>query len=257
MMADRSVTSNEMFWAFVWWAIALVAALVVFFVLAGLIAGDPAVGLVFGGVAFVLVGGLLVAFGPGPAASGAAPAAHHAGSHAAPAVPPPDPGAVPAAAMMAAPVAPLAHPMATPAPPPPAAEPSDTAMPGGPISERVREAARAAGEAARAALGEAPPPAGNAGTRPEAMAAPLEGGPDDLKKIKGVGPKLEELLHTLGIYHFQQIASWGAPEIAWMDSNLEGFSGRVTRDDWVGQAKLLAGGGETEFSRRVDKGEVY
>ena len=42
-----------------------------------------------------------------------------------------------------------------------------------------------------------------------------------------------------------------------MDSNLEGFHGRVTRDDWVGQAKLLASGGETEFSQRVDKGEVY
>ena len=63
---------------------------------------------------------------------------------------------------------------------------------------------------------------------------------DDLKKIKGVGPKLEELLHSLGIYHFGQIAGWGPAEVAWIDSNLEGFSGRVTRDDWVGQAKLLA-----------------
>ena len=93
--------------------------------------------------------------------------------------------------------------------------------------------------------------------RPAALAAPREGGPDDLKKIKGVGPKLEELLHSLGIYHFGQIAGWGPAEVAWMDSNLEGFDGRVTRDDWVGQAKLLASGGETEFSQRVDKGEVY
>ena len=96
-----------------------------------------------------------------------------------------------------------------------------------------------------------------AAARPVAMATPHHGGPDDLKRIKGVGPKLEELLHTFGIFHFSQIAGWGAPEIAWMDSNLEGFAGRVTRDDWVGQAKLLASGGETDFSKRVDKGEVY
>ncbi len=102
--------------------------------------------------------------------------------------------------------------------------------------------------------------AGDASTpepvKPAALAAPAEGGADDLKKIKGVGPKLEELLHSLGIYHFSQIAGWGPAEVAWMDSNLEGFFGRVTRDDWVGQAKLLATGGETDFSKRVDEGDV-
>jgi NADH-quinone oxidoreductase subunit E len=72
-----------------------------------------------------------------------------------------------------------------------------------------------------------------------------------------VGPKLEEMLHGLGFYHFDQIANWTPEEIAWVDSNLEGFNGRATRDDWVGQAKLLAGGGETDFSKRVDDGEVY
>ena len=61
-----------------------------------------------------------------------------------------------------------------------------------------------------------------------------EGGADDLKKIKGVGPKLEELLHSLGFCHFDQVAGWGAREIAWVDSHLEGFNGRATRDDWVG-----------------------
>jgi NADH-quinone oxidoreductase subunit E len=124
--------------------------------------------------------------------------------------------------------------------------------PGAAISERVREAARAAGEAARAAVGEVAP-----GERPAALEAPRDGGPDDLKRIKGVGPKLEELLHSLGIYHFDQIAGWRQAEVAWMDSNLEGFSGRVTRDEWVSQARLLATGGETEFSQRVDRGDVY
>jgi predicted flap endonuclease-1-like 5' DNA nuclease len=234
-----------MFWAFVWWAIALVAALLVFFLLSRLIAGDPAAGLVFGGVTFVVVGLLLVAFGPGPAASRAAtPAhAHHA----------------PAAAVAPAPAPAVHAPVAEPAPP--AAEPVEGPIPGSGISERVREAARAAGEAARALADPAPAAvaaAGPIGSRqPTRAPAPREGGSDDLKKIKGVGPKIEDLLHTLGIYHFDQIADWGAPEIAWMDSNLEGFNGRVTRDDWVGQAKLLAAGGETEFSRRVDRGEVY
>ena len=127
----------------------------------------------------------------------------------------------------------------------------ETPPPGTGISERVREAAQAAKAAAADLAGTPPEP-----IRPAALAAPNEGGADDLKKIKGVGPKLEELLHSLGIYHFDQIAVWGPAEVAWMDSNLEGFFGRVTRDDWVGQAKTLAAGGETEFSKRVDDGEV-
>ena len=89
------------------------------------------------------------------------------------------------------------------------------------------------------------------------MQAAREGGPDDLKKIKGVGPKLEQLLHSLGIYHFDQIAAWGPAEVAWMDDNLVRFKGRVSRDNWVEQAKILANGGETEFSKRVAKGDVY
>ncbi|MEM9032652.1 MAG: fused NADH-quinone oxidoreductase subunit E/endonuclease, partial [Pseudomonadota bacterium] len=70
--------------------------------------------------------------------------------------------------------------------------------------------------------------------------------------IKGVGPKLEALLHRLGFYHFDQIAGWNADEVAWVDRNLEGFKGRVSRDEWVKQAKILSEGGETEFSRRAN-----
>jgi len=93
--------------------------------------------------------------------------------------------------------------------------------------------------------------------RPAALAAARDSGPDDLKMIKGVGPVLEKLLHSLGYFHFDQIAGWTAEEVAWVDDNLEGFKGRVTRDDWVPQAKILAAGGTTEFSRRVEDGEVY
>ena len=55
----------------------------------------------------------------------------------------------------------------------------------------------------------------------------------------------------MGFYHFDQIAAWTAAEIAWVDDNLEGFKGRVTRDEWVAQAAILAAGGETEFSKKA------
>jgi predicted flap endonuclease-1-like 5' DNA nuclease len=95
------------------------------------------------------------------------------------------------------------------------------------------------------------------GTKPETLSAARDGKADDLKRIKGIGPKLEKLCNSLGFYHFDQIAAWTADEVAWVDANLEGFKGRVTRDEWVSQAKLLASGGETAFSKKVDKGDVY
>jgi len=101
------------------------------------------------------------------------------------------------------------------------------------------------------------PEAGAApGTKPETLDAPRAGKADDLKMIKGVGPKLEALLHKLGFYHFDQVANWTEDEVSWVDQNLEGFKGRVSRDNWVEQARQLADGKETEFSARAKKGEV-
>ena len=80
----------------------------------------------------------------------------------------------------------------------------------------------------------------SAPSQPEALSAPRDTGADDLKKISGVGPKLEALLNSLGFYHFDQIASWSPAEVAWVDENLQGFKGRVTRDDWVSQARDLS-----------------
>jgi predicted flap endonuclease-1-like 5' DNA nuclease len=100
-------------------------------------------------------------------------------------------------------------------------------------------------EAAPAAKPEpapAPSSAPAAAKRPEALSAARGGKADDLKEIKGIGPKLEVLCNTLGFYHFDQIANWSEDEIAWVDENLEGFKGRVTRDEWVAQAKALAAG---------------
>lgn len=95
------------------------------------------------------------------------------------------------------------------------------------------------------------------GTRPEGLDAPRGGEADDLKQIKGVGPKLEKLCNSLGFWHFDQIASWTPEEVAWVDANLQGFKGRVSRDNWIEQARILASGGETEFSKRVEDGDVY
>ncbi|OWY07147.1 NADH-quinone oxidoreductase subunit E [Thioclava sp. IC9] len=95
------------------------------------------------------------------------------------------------------------------------------------------------------------------GEQPKLLDAPRDGGADDLKMIKGVGPKLETLLHSMGIYHFDQIAAWSDAELAWVDANLEGFKGRASRDDWKGQAEKLASGAETEFSSRAKKDGIY
>lgn len=116
-------------------------------------------------------------------------------------------------------------------------------------------AAPAVAPAAKAAA--VPAPVAIAGKRPAALTAPRGGKADDLKQIKGVGPKMEETCNSLGFYHFDQIANWTQEELAWVDENLEGFKGRATRDEWVAQAKLLAAGGQTEFSKKVEKGGVY
>lgn len=86
--------------------------------------------------------------------------------------------------------------------------------------------------------------------KPAGLATARDGNADDIKRIKGIGPKLQRLLNSMGYFHFDQIAAWTSAEIEWVDTNLEGFKGRVTRDNWVGQAKILAAGGETEFSKR-------
>ncbi|GKY86951.1 hypothetical protein [Sinisalibacter aestuarii] len=117
----------------------------------------------------------------------------------------------------------------------------------------------AVAEAVEADHGAHPVHGGGAGEgrKPATLAAPRDGKADDLKQIKGIGPKLEALCHRLGFYHFDQIAGWSADEIAWVDANLEGFKGRVSRDGWVGQARVLAAGDSTAFARRVRDGEVY
>lgn len=86
--------------------------------------------------------------------------------------------------------------------------------------------------------------------RPAGIKKPAK--PDDLKLISGVGPKIEGILHSLGIYTFAQVAKWKKAEREWVDGYLK-FHGRIDRDDWVKQAKALAKGGEAEYVRVFGK----
>lgn len=119
-------------------------------------------------------------------------------------------------------------------------------------------AAASAPVAAPVMAAEPAPPAAPAGqSRPASLAAPRDGKADDLKIIKGVGPKLEQLCHQLGFYHYDQVAHWTAEEVAWVDDNLEGFKGRVTRDRWVPQAKAIVEMGPEAFLRALDAGREF
>lgn len=79
----------------------------------------------------------------------------------------------------------------------------------------------------------------DAGVPPLTLFAAAPAQVDDLKLIKGVGPKLEKMLNDLGIYRLDQIAAFSPENLQWVDANLASFKGRPLRDDWVAQAKAL------------------
>ena len=127
-----------------------------------------------------------------------------------------------------------------------AAKPKKPATPkaAAPVREAAPEKVEKAEAPAAAALAEPAPtePAAAAG-EPQLYTSPPADGADDLKQISGVGPKLEKLLNSLGIYKFDQVAAWSAQDVAWVDARLT-FKGRIERDDWMSQAKALAAGGK-------------
>lgn len=95
-----------------------------------------------------------------------------------------------------------------------------------------------------------PEPAGATGTK---MLTPKR--PDDLKRIRGIGVPLEKRLNSLGCWTYEQIANWTAEDVDRMSRALE-ISGRIERENWIEQARILASGGKTEFARRRDRGEA-
>ncbi len=78
---------------------------------------------------------------------------------------------------------------------------------------------------------------------------------DDLKRIRGIGVLIEKRLNAMGVVSYEQIANWTNADIDRVSQTLD-FKGRVERENWVEQARILSSGGHTEFSRRVDKGDV-
>lgn len=79
--------------------------------------------------------------------------------------------------------------------------------------------------------------------------------PEDLKRIRGIGVLIEKRLNALGVTRYEHIANWSAADVERMSDRLE-FKGRIERESWVEQAKILATGGETEFSKQVDRPAV-
>ena len=86
-------------------------------------------------------------------------------------------------------------------------------------------------------------------------AAPIAatGSADDLTRIKGVGPKLRDLLASLGVTRFEQVAGWSKADIDRIDAQLGQFEGRIRRDNWIEQAKFLAAGDTAGYESRFGK----
>ncbi|AKI00368.1 NADH-quinone oxidoreductase, E subunit [Hoeflea sp. IMCC20628] len=128
---------------------------------------------------------------------------------------------------------------------------ADTAAARKPVGgTKAIPAAALAGTTAKAGAKSASKPTLEDKNRPAGIAKPAS--PDDLKMISGVGPKIEGILHSLGIYTFAQVAAWKKAEREWVDGYLS-FKGRIEREDWLNQAKALAKGGVAEYVKVFGK----
>jgi predicted flap endonuclease-1-like 5' DNA nuclease len=96
---------------------------------------------------------------------------------------------------------------------------------------------------------------GTAGDQPRGGGNRPMGVNEDLKRIRGIGVLIEKKLNSLGVNAYEQVANWTSADIDRISQILD-FKGRIERENWVEQARILASGGQTEFSRRVDRGEA-
>lgn len=76
---------------------------------------------------------------------------------------------------------------------------------------------------------------------------------DDLRKIKGIGPKLAALLQSLNVTHYAQIAAWTDSDLDDLDGKLGAFAGRPRRDNWIEQARLLSSGDTGAYEAKFGK----
>lgn len=110
--------------------------------------------------------------------------------------------------------------------------------------------------AAQAEVDDATPPqtiAAEPAPAPEPTAPAASDAGDDLRKIKGLGPKMLTLLNSLGVTRFAQIAAWTDSDLDELDGKLGAFAGRPRRDNWVEQAKLLASGDTGDYEAKFGK----
>lgn len=104
--------------------------------------------------------------------------------------------------------------------------------------ELVRTGGLTTENAVPTAVGSPPGPKQPEGEQPELLESPRDGRADDLKLISGIGPKLEQKLNSIGIWHFAQISSWNRAEVDWVNGAIS-FHGRIERERWVSQATML------------------
>lgn len=104
---------------------------------------------------------------------------------------------------------------------------------------------------APAAVMSAPVMSAPVGEGPLRLSAPRNGVADNLKELEGVGPAMEKLANELGFYHFDQIAAWTDADVALVDAEMKGFKGRITRDKWVAQARIIVTEGLEAFRERA------
>ena len=127
-----------------------------------------------------------------------------------------------------------------------AAAPKAAAKPAAKTASKPKAAPKADPKPKAAAKPKVAKPAG-----PERLTAPRKGKADDLKEIEGIGPALEKLVNGMGFYHFDQIASWSDADVALVDGEMTNFKGRITRDKWVSQAKIIVTEGLEAFRERA------
>ncbi len=106
-----------------------------------------------------------------------------------------------------------------------------------------------------------PKPKAEKGTKPKVakakpaglvrLPAARDGRADDLQEIEGIGPALEKLVNSLGFYHFDQIAGWTDSDVALVDAEMKNFKGRIARDKWVEQARIIVTDGLEVFRERA------
>ncbi|ESY13498.1 proton-conducting membrane transporter [Mesorhizobium sp. C386A] len=143
------------------------------------------------------------------------------------------------AALVSKPAKAKSAPAAKPAPAKPAA-----------AKPAAAKSAAAKPAASKPAAAKAAPKA--AASKPAAVpkkAAPAAGKADNLRRLIGIGPVNDKLLKGLGVTTYAQIAGWTAADVKRIEDTLN-FDGRIAREKWVEQAKLLATGDEKEFARQ-------